>query len=56
VFGVSSYEYLQYAMNNRSEWESRGKEIVAEMKEQAAGMAVGTHQPLASVSFSNPNV
>jgi hypothetical protein len=56
VFGVSSYEYLQYAMNNRSEWESRGKEIVEEMKELAAGMAVGTHQPHASVSFSNLNV
>jgi 3'5'-cyclic nucleotide phosphodiesterase len=34
VFGVSSYEYLQYAMNNRAEWESRGKEIVSEMKER----------------------
>jgi 3'5'-cyclic nucleotide phosphodiesterase len=36
VFGVSSYEYLQYAMNNRAEWESRGKEIVSEMKERVA--------------------
>ena len=34
VFGVSSTEYLQYATSNRSEWESRGKEIVAEMKER----------------------
>lgn len=33
VFGVSSVEYLQYAMNNRSEWESRGRTIVAELKE-----------------------
>jgi 3'5'-cyclic nucleotide phosphodiesterase len=37
VFGVSSYEYLQYATNNRAEWASRGKEIVAEMKERVAG-------------------
>jgi hypothetical protein len=35
VFGVSSTEYLQYAMSNRSEWQSRGKEIVTEMKERA---------------------
>jgi hypothetical protein len=34
VFGVSSDEYLQYAINNRSEWASRGVEIVAEMKER----------------------
>jgi 3'5'-cyclic nucleotide phosphodiesterase len=36
VFGVSSYEYLQYAMSNRAEWASRGKEIVSEMKERVA--------------------
>jgi hypothetical protein len=40
VFGVSSTEYLQYAMSNRSEWESKGKEIVAEMKERAVVMAM----------------
>lgn len=34
VFGVSSHEYLNYAMNNRKEWESTGREIVAEMSEQ----------------------
>jgi 3'5'-cyclic nucleotide phosphodiesterase len=42
VFGVSSYEYLQYAMNNRAEWASRGKEIVAEMQERAY-MMMGTN-------------
>jgi hypothetical protein len=31
VFGVSSYEYLNYAEKNRREWESRGQELVAEM-------------------------
>lgn len=29
VFGVSSDEYLAYATNNRSEWESKGEEMVA---------------------------
>jgi len=33
VFGVSSDEYLNYAINNRSEWERRGREVVAEMLE-----------------------
>jgi class 3 adenylate cyclase len=31
VFGVSSREYLDYAMKNRQEWELRGQEVVAEM-------------------------
>ena len=33
VFGVSSAEYLNYAMQNRKEWEDRGQQIVAEMME-----------------------
>lgn len=33
VFGVSSDEYLAYAMKNREEWESRGQELVEEMTE-----------------------
>jgi hypothetical protein len=35
VFGVSSDEYLNYALKNREEWEARGHEIVAEMIEMA---------------------
>ena len=31
VFGVSSDEYLQYALANRSEWERKGCEVVAEL-------------------------
>jgi hypothetical protein len=31
VFGVSSDEYLQYAVKNRSEWQDKGEQIVAEM-------------------------
>lgn len=34
VFGVSSDEYLQYAQQNRKEWELKGMQIVAEMMEQ----------------------
>lgn len=31
VFGVSSDEYLQYAQQNRREWEIKGQQIVQEM-------------------------
>jgi len=31
VFGKSSDEYLNYAVQNRAEWEKKGKEIVADM-------------------------
>ena len=33
VFGVSSDEYLNFAMKNHAEWEIKGKEIVAKMVE-----------------------
>jgi class 3 adenylate cyclase len=33
VFGVSSDEYLNYAMQNRQEWEDRGLEVVASLIE-----------------------
>lgn len=31
VLGVSSDEYLQYAMKNRAEWSEKADQIVAEM-------------------------
>lgn len=31
VFGVSSDEYLNYAISKRKEWETRGQEVVSEM-------------------------
>jgi class 3 adenylate cyclase len=31
VFGISSDEYLNYALNNREEWERRGQDVVAQM-------------------------
>lgn len=34
VFGVSSDEYLNWALQNRSEWESKGQQIVADMTER----------------------
>merc|ERR1712032_1004975 len=35
VFGVSSDEYLNYALKNREEWEKSGKAVVAEMLKNA---------------------
>jgi hypothetical protein len=34
VFGVSSDEYLNYAIRNRGEWERTGLEVVEKMKAQ----------------------
>ena len=36
AFGVSSDEYLDFAVKNRKEWEQKGKDIVAEMKAKYA--------------------
>jgi hypothetical protein len=38
IFGVSSAEYLQYAQQNRQEWEQRGPEVVAELIQEAQSM------------------
>jgi hypothetical protein len=35
VFGVSSDEYLSYALQNRKEWEERGEDMVKEMVRDA---------------------
>jgi hypothetical protein len=34
VFGVSSDECLNYALQNRAEWEERGEQVIQEMVEQ----------------------
>jgi 3'5'-cyclic nucleotide phosphodiesterase len=36
LFGVSSDEYLDYALRNRQEWIEKGQEIVAEMSMKAS--------------------
>ena len=35
VFGVSCDEYLNYAQQNRFEWEERGRDIVEEYRQWA---------------------
>lgn len=35
VFGVASHEYLNYAEQNRKEWEAKGKLVVAEFIKEA---------------------
>lgn len=44
VFGVSSDEYLNYAVRNRKEWEERGKEVVDEMVEMVMKKYGGTEK------------
>lgn len=41
VFGVSSDECLNYALENRKEWETRGKDLVRSMKDRYTEMKEG---------------
>ena len=36
VFGVSSDEFLKYALANRNEWASKGENIVSELRQRYA--------------------
>jgi len=38
VFGVSSDEYLAYALQSRKEWEERGADIVEDLKKEVSSM------------------
>ncbi|CAB9501130.1 Receptor-type guanylate cyclase gcy [Seminavis robusta] len=37
VFGVSSTEYLDFALKNRAEWEVKGREVVSSMLDKVRG-------------------
>jgi hypothetical protein len=39
VFGVSSDEYLNYALSNRLEWEEKGKSVVAKVVDELGEMS-----------------
>jgi len=54
VFGVSSDEYMNYALENRRGWESRGQALVAEMvekvhKKHAASVTQADEPPKATL-------
>jgi 3'5'-cyclic nucleotide phosphodiesterase len=46
VFGVSSDEYMNYAMKNREEWEAKGQEVVAFMVEKLSHTLRANHVDL----------
>ncbi|KAL3941971.1 MAG: hypothetical protein SGARI_000417 [Bacillariaceae sp.] len=58
VFGVSSAEYLNYAAQNRAEWEKRGERIVKELARKAGDKykvnrrASGSHKQQSQTSGS----
>jgi len=54
VFGVSSDEYLSYALQNRKEWEARGEEMVAEMVKNVKRKRVADSVYLASQANVDP--
>lgn len=58
VFGASSDEYLNYARQNRAEWESRGPGIVSEMLQKVESRAILSPPPSPEkrLLFKPPNV
>ncbi len=54
VFGVSSDEYLNYALMNRQEWESRGQKIVSELMEMVSADDANVIQSSPSETSSLP--
>ena len=50
VFGVSSDEYLNYAMRNREEWVQRGQEVVGELVEKYQTTMHGNNKGSATAS------
>jgi hypothetical protein len=57
VFGVSSDEYLTYALQNRREWERKGNEICSTMKAKAEreARALGLLNKTDEISESQPD-
>ena len=53
VFGVSSDEYLNYALKNRQEWEDRGREVVEEMLHAIEATTTINEPRRSSEIFSN---
>jgi hypothetical protein len=56
VFGVSSDEFLNYAMKNREEWVSRGQEIVAEMVEAVTTKREAAEKECVAPKIDIPNL
>jgi len=55
VFGVSSDEYLSYALQNRAEWEERGKGLVEDMaKRMEAIHHAGLNRQLMVLEMETP--
>ena len=52
VFGVSSDEYLNYALNNRKQWEGSGRQVVEEMVE---GVRARHHHRLSQKQQHQPS-
>jgi hypothetical protein len=48
IFGVSSQEYLSYAIRNRQEWEVKGEGLVAIMAEKAKTLWTSNAVPVNS--------
>ena len=49
VFGVSHFEFLAYAQQNRREWETKGQEIVEEMLKSCQEKYDESYEPSAGI-------
>ena len=56
VFGVSSDEYLNYAEQNRAEWEERGQEIVSALVDDVTAGDGESEEEEGPTSAPRPNV
>ena len=46
VFGVAGDEYLTYALQNRQEWEERGKSVVKDMMDNVQDIWTNQHKAI----------
>lgn len=44
VFGVSSDEYLNYAIQNRRQWEANGRQVVEELTQKVLANSFSTQR------------
>ena len=56
VFGVSSDEYLNYALQNRDEWVAKGQSVIEDMRQKMNNNKGRKGQSLKTMSLlTNPN-
>ena len=55
-FGVSSHEYLSYALANRREWESKGEQLVKDYLSRFSNATEEAKAPKVAKAAAQPKV